>query len=51
MISVYVDPVKNDALRRLGIASGRPMAEHIREAIDDLLAKYKVPVKQPKAKR
>ncbi len=48
MISVYVDPPKYDALKRLSAASGRPVAEHLREGVDLVLAEYKVRVAKPK---
>ena len=40
MTSVYLDPSQHAALERLKQDSRVPTAERIREAIDDLLAKY-----------
>jgi hypothetical protein len=51
LTSAYLDPVKADALKRLSAASGRPVAEHMREGVDLVLAKYKVPVAMPKVAR
>ena len=45
--SVYLDPIKIDALKRLSIATGRPMAEHLREGLDMVLKKYKVDIPLP----
>ena len=45
--SVYLDPVKMDALKRLSKATGRPMAEHLREGLDMVLEKYKVDIPLP----
>ena len=48
MTSVYLDPIKLDALQRLSDATGRPMAEHVREGIDLVLGEYGVDVPLPK---
>lgn len=48
MTSVYLDPIKLDALQRLSDATDRPMAEHIREGVDMILDKYDVDVPLPK---
>ena len=45
--SVYLDPIKIDALKRLSIGTGRPMAEHLREGLDIVLEKYKVDIPMP----
>lgn len=47
MTSVYLDPIKIDALKRLSIATGRPMAEHVRDGVDMVLEKYNVDVPSP----
>ena len=36
-----------DALKRLSVASGRPMAEHLREGLDMVLEKYHVDIPLP----
>lgn len=51
MTSVYLDPIKLDALKRLSDATGRPMAEHVREGVDLALEKYGVDVPLPKIAR
>ena len=48
MTNVYLDPVIRDALQRLSDATGRPMAEHVREGVDLILEKYGVDVPLPK---
>ncbi len=48
MTSVYLDPVIRDALQRLSDATGRPMAEHVREGVDLILDKYDVDVPLPR---
>jgi hypothetical protein len=45
--SVYLDPIKMDALKRLSVATGRPMAEHLREGLDMVLEKYHVDIPLP----
>ena len=45
--SVYLDPIKMDALKRLSAATGRPMAEHLREGLDMVLEKYHVDIPLP----
>ena len=51
MTSVYLDPIKLDALKRLSTATGRPMAEHVREGVDLVLDKYNVDVPLPSIPR
>lgn len=43
--SLYLDPPAYEALKSLSEKSRIPVAVYLREAIDDLLAKYKVKVK------
>jgi len=45
--SVYLDPIKLDALKRLSAGTGRPMAEHLREGLDMVLEKYHVDIPLP----
>jgi hypothetical protein len=45
--SVYLDPIKMDALKRLSVGTGRPMAEHLREGLDMVLKKYHVDIPLP----
>ena len=47
MTSVYLDPSKLDALQRLSDATGRPMAEHVREGIDLVLDKRGAEIHPP----
>ena len=51
MTSVYLDPIKLDALKRLSTTTGRPMAEHVREGVDLALDKYNVDVPLPSIPR
>lgn len=47
-VSAYISPEIYDALKGLTASTRVPMSVYLAEAIDDLLAKYKVKV--PKAK-
>jgi predicted DNA-binding protein len=47
--SVYLDQPAHDALNELADRTRVAVAAYLREAVDDLLAKYKVKV--PKARR
>lgn len=47
MVPTYLDPPQVEALKRLSATTRVPVAVYVREAIDDLLAKYQ----QPKTKR
>jgi len=53
--SVYLDPAVNTALKSLSEKTRISIAAHLREAVDDLLAKYKIRVRsgtdKPAAKR
>jgi hypothetical protein len=42
LTSLYVDPAVHDALKRLSQDTRIPVAVYLREAVDDLLKKYKV---------
>jgi hypothetical protein len=42
LTSLYVDPAVHDALKRLSAESRIPIAAYLREAVDDLLKKYKM---------
>jgi hypothetical protein len=42
LTSLYVDPAVHDALKRLSAESRIPIAAYLREAVDDLLKKYRV---------
>jgi predicted DNA-binding protein len=48
LTSLYLDPPAAEALRGLSEETRIPQAVYLREAIEDLLAKYNV--KMPKAK-
>lgn len=50
LVSLYVDPVKYEALKKLSAATNRPMTEHIREAVDKMLAEYGVRIPKPRIK-
>jgi hypothetical protein len=43
--SVYLDPPVSEALKGLSERTRIPIAVHMREAVDDLLAKYKIRVR------
>lgn len=49
MTSIYLRPEVLEALRGLGKRTDVPVAHYLREAVDDLLAKYSVKVPKPKA--
>jgi hypothetical protein len=51
MTSVYIDPPDHLALKRLSEETRVPVAAYLREAISDLLAKYKVTVRKARAKQ
>jgi len=44
------DPAVNAALKSLSGKTRVPIAVHLREAVDDLLAKYKIKVRDAKRK-
>lgn len=48
--SLYLDPVIYETLKEFSAKTRVPVAEYLREAITDLLAKYKVKVPKGKAK-
>jgi hypothetical protein len=48
---VYFDRGQHDALRRLSDRTRVPLAVYLREAVDDLLKKYKVRVAASKRRR
>jgi hypothetical protein len=43
MMSLYLDPGQRAALKKLAERTRVPMSVYLREAIDDLLRKYKEP--------
>jgi predicted DNA-binding protein len=45
---LYLDHEKADALDQLAKRTRVPKQQYLREAVDDLLAKYKVKVAKPK---
>ncbi|MGH8249195.1 MAG: ribbon-helix-helix domain-containing protein [Steroidobacteraceae bacterium] len=45
---VYFDRPQHDALRQLSNRTRVPLAAYLREAVDDLLRKYRVPVARKK---
>ena len=51
MMSIYLRPEVADCLRILRTRTDVPMAHYLREAVDDLLIKYKVKVSKPRTKR
>ena len=51
LASIYLDPPVADALKGLSTSTRVPQAAYLREAVDDLLAKYKVKVSKPRAPR
>jgi len=51
MMSIYLRPEVADCLRQLSTRGDAPIAHYLREAVDDLLAKYKVKVPKPRKKR
>lgn len=48
---VYFDRPQHDALRELSDRTRVPLAAYLREAVDDLLKKYRVRVAKPKRAR
>jgi predicted DNA-binding protein len=42
LTSLYVDPAVHQELKRLSADTRIPIAAYLREAVDDLLKKYKV---------
>jgi predicted DNA-binding protein len=42
LTSLYVDPSVHEALKRLSEDTRIPVAVYLREAVDDLLKKYKM---------
>lgn len=49
MVSVYLDPPVLEALVELSARTRVPQAEYLREAVADLLNKYKVRIAKPKS--
>jgi predicted DNA-binding protein len=49
LTSIYLDPPVYEALKQLSATTRVPQSVYLREALDDLLAKYKVKV--PAARR
>jgi predicted DNA-binding protein len=48
---VYFDREQHDALRALSDRTRIPIAAYLREAVDMLLAKYRVKVAKPRGRR
>ena len=48
---VYFDRPQHDALRQLSAETRVPLAEYLREAVNDLLKKYGVKVPKPRVGR
>lgn len=48
--SLYLDPAMYEAIKGLSASTRVPVAVYLREALVDLLAKYKVKVPKGKAK-
>ena len=48
---VYFDRPQHDALRQLSKTTRVPLAEYLREAVNDLLKKYGVRVPRPRVGR
>ena len=49
LTSIYLDPPAYEALRKLSAKTRVPQAVYLREALSDLLAKYKVKVPKSRA--
>jgi Ribbon-helix-helix domain len=50
LTSLYLDPPAHVALKQLSEETRVPIAVYLREAVGDLLAKYKVKVSSPKSR-
>jgi len=48
---VYFDRPQHDALRHLSNETRVPLAEYLREAVNDLLKKYRIKVPKPRVGR
>lgn len=48
LTSLYLDPPEHTALKALSEKTRIPAAVYLREAVDDLLIKYKVKVTRPR---
>ncbi len=51
MMSIYLRPEVADCLRQLSAQTDTPIAHYLREAVDDLLTKYKVKVPKPRTRQ
>jgi len=51
LTSLYIDPDVYAAVKRLSNESRVPAAVYLREAVDDLLTKYKVKVPKPRTRQ
>lgn len=51
LTSLYIDPEAHEALKQLSTQTRVPVAAYLREAVDDLLKKYKVKVPIRRTKR
>ena len=51
MMSIYLRPEVADCLRELSARTDTPVAHYFRQAVHDLLTKYKVKVPRPRTKR
>ncbi len=48
LMSLYIDPEAHAALKQLSKDTRVPAAVYLREAVDDLLKKYKVKIFKPR---
>jgi predicted DNA-binding protein len=51
LTSLYIEPEVHAALKGLSAETRVPIAVYLREAVTDLLGKYKVRISQPRGKR
>ena len=51
MMSIYLRPDVADCLRQLSAQTDTSIAHYLREAVDDLLTKYKVKVPKPRTRQ
>jgi predicted DNA-binding protein len=49
--TIYLRPEVLEALQNLSEQRDIPMAQYLREAVDDLLAKHNIKVAKPKARK
>ncbi len=51
LTSIYLDPPVYEAIKNLSKETRVPQSVYLREALDDLLKKYRVKVTKPRAKK